>query len=202
MFASTTAGPATARENPLASVTVACEDFEESTKLVAVTVTLAETGMTDGAVYRPAASTVPAAAFPPAAPLTLQETPVFAVPATVALKDCVPPSGTDADAGASDTLTPGGGGGCGEPEPTTPPQPWSDAKSNHAKRHSDGVCVRELRSRVVALSCIRAGICTQCASAEQGALGCTHGAFTGLVRDGAFRARGDAYRIGKGAQGA
>jgi hypothetical protein len=76
---------------------------------VAVTVTLDGDGKDCGAVYRPEEETVPVTEFPPATPLTLQFTALELAPVTVAVNCCVWPSGTDAVAGCTVTVTFGGG---------------------------------------------------------------------------------------------
>src|SRR5262249_25125123 len=58
-----------------------------STTLVAVTVTVPG-GTVAGTVYTPAVEIVPTYALPPLMPFTLQVTPMFAVPVTVAVKVC------------------------------------------------------------------------------------------------------------------
>jgi len=60
-------------------------------------------------VYRPEEETVPAMEFPPAMPLTLQFTAFKLAPVTLAVNCCVWPSGTDAVAGCTVTVTFGGG---------------------------------------------------------------------------------------------
>jgi hypothetical protein len=86
---------------PDVTVTVAGADFVESACEVAVTVTCAGFGIVAGAVYSPELEMVPLAA-PPA---TLQVTPVFDVPVTVALNCCVLPTATLAAVGATDIVT-------------------------------------------------------------------------------------------------
>jgi len=85
---------------PDVTVTVAGEDFVESACEVAVTITCAGFGTVAGAMYSPALEMVPLAA-PPA---TLQVTPVFDVPATVALNCCVLPTATLAAVGATEIV--------------------------------------------------------------------------------------------------
>ena len=82
---------------------------------------------------------VPAAAYPPVTPFTLQTTDVFVVSLTVAVKPFVVPRRTDAVGGEIVTVIWGGGGG--GPEPTTPPQPRSDATKTNAGCQWDGVYV-------------------------------------------------------------
>ena len=91
------------------AVAVALEDGLAT--LVALTFTLAGLGGTPGAVYRPAADIVPTAALPPAIPLTLQVTLVFAVLVTVAVKTWVADGATVTFEGATLTVTGGGAGG-------------------------------------------------------------------------------------------
>ena len=62
-----------------------------------------------GAVYRPEEEIVPVTEFPPATPLTLQFTALELAPVTVAVNCCVWPSGMDAVAGCTVTVTFGGG---------------------------------------------------------------------------------------------
>lgn len=62
-----------------------------------------------GAVYRPVEEIVPVTEFPPATPLTLQFTALELAPVTVAVNCCVWPSGTEAVAGCTVTVTFGGG---------------------------------------------------------------------------------------------
>lgn len=85
---------------------------------MAVTVTLDGDGKDCGAVYRPEEEIVPAMEFPPTTPLTLQFTALELVPVTVAVNCCVWPSGTDAVAGCTVTVT--FGGGFGEEEFVSP----------------------------------------------------------------------------------
>lgn len=79
-------------------VTAALPDFAASATLVAIALTVAGEGGTNGAVYTavigPFGATVPTAAFPPAIPLTLQVTAVtgFPVPCTLAVNTCAPPA--------------------------------------------------------------------------------------------------------------
>jgi len=77
-----------------------------------------------GAVYRPEEEIVPATEFPPATPLTLQFTTLELAPVTVAVNCCVWPSGTEAAAGCTVTVT--FGGGFDEEEPVRP-QPEANA---------------------------------------------------------------------------
>jgi len=89
-------------------VTLALPDLEVSSALVAPTVTVAGEGGADGAVYVAVAAPVPAFAIvpivelPPAIPFTLQVTPLFAVPETLAVNTCAPPDGTLAIAGETE----------------------------------------------------------------------------------------------------
>jgi hypothetical protein len=53
--------------------------------LVAVIVTAELAGIVDGAAYSPSAAISPTAVFPPATPLTVHSTAVFAVPVTFAV---------------------------------------------------------------------------------------------------------------------
>jgi hypothetical protein len=79
-------------------VTLALPDLEVSSALVAATVTVAGEGGADGAIYvavsAPAPAIVPIVELPPAIPFTLQVTPVFVVPETLAVNTCAPPDGT------------------------------------------------------------------------------------------------------------
>ncbi len=72
--------------------------------LAARTVTAATLGTLAGAVYSPEAEIVPVAALPPIMPLTLQVTPWFVEPETVALNWRVVVAATLALAGVIDTL--------------------------------------------------------------------------------------------------
>jgi hypothetical protein len=90
-------------EAPHVIVTLALPDLELSSALVAATVTVVGEGGADGAVYVAVAAPVPAIVpiveLPPAIPFTLQLTPPFVVPETLAVKTCAPPDGTLAVAG-------------------------------------------------------------------------------------------------------
>src|SRR5579872_5983174 len=77
-----------------------------------------------GAVYSPEEEIVPLTEFPPATPLTLQFTPLELAPVTVAVNCCVWPSGTDAVAGCTVTVTFGGGF---DEEELVSPQPEMNA---------------------------------------------------------------------------
>jgi hypothetical protein len=66
------------------SVIVRLRTTEGSAKLAAAIVTFEEPGSTAGAVYNPVAEMEPMVWFPPTTPLTLQITPVFELPFTVA----------------------------------------------------------------------------------------------------------------------
>jgi hypothetical protein len=109
------------------------ERWAVSAALVALTDTVAGWGRIAGAVKTPLASIVPASAFPPGMPSTLQFTAVFCVPLTAAENVCVSPSTTDAAAGVTE-IEMFRGGGCGGPEPTSPPQPGNDATRSSAAR--------------------------------------------------------------------
>lgn len=74
-----------------------------------MTVMLDGEGKDCGAVYRPEEEIVPVTEFPPATPLTLQFTAPELAPVTVAVNCCVWPSGTEAVAGCTVTVTFGGG---------------------------------------------------------------------------------------------
>ena len=74
---------------------------------------------------------------------------------TVAVNACAAPSSTAALAGDIPTEMGGGGGG---PDPTTPPQPRSDATKNNAGCQRDGVCVGQHGLRRIALPSIAVGI--------------------------------------------
>lgn len=92
-------------------VTLADAAREESATLVAVTLTDGGEGGDAGAVYcaasGPVFAIVPAAAFPPATPLTLQMTAAlkFPLPLTVAVKFCVAPVARLAALGETFTTT-------------------------------------------------------------------------------------------------
>jgi hypothetical protein len=96
---------ATATATGSAMVTVAEADLVLSATLVAVTVTLAGAGTAAGAVYSPAALTVPIVALPPVMPFTLHVTAVLAALLTVALNCCVALVSTVAAVGANVTDT-------------------------------------------------------------------------------------------------
>jgi hypothetical protein len=85
-------------EAPHVIVTLALPDLEVSSVLVAATVTVAGEGDADGAVYVAVAGPVPAIVpiveLPPAIPFTLQVTPAFVVPETLAVNACAPEDGT------------------------------------------------------------------------------------------------------------
>jgi hypothetical protein len=70
------------------TVTAATADFAESATLAAVTETVDGEGTTEGAVYSPPEEIVPTLEFPPGLPFTLQVTPVFLAPVTVAVNCC------------------------------------------------------------------------------------------------------------------
>ena len=70
---------------------------------VAVTITVAGVGALNGAMYRPVDDTVPHAVPEQPEPLTLQVTPLLAVPETLAVNCCLPPTATCAEVG--DILT-------------------------------------------------------------------------------------------------
>lgn len=106
----------------LVIVTAAVADFVASAWLVAVTCTVAGDGKSTGALYTPAGVIVPAAAFPPGIPFTLQLTLVSVAFVTVAVNVAWFPSTTDPLWGVMVTPIEGGGGGGGEPAPP-PPQP-------------------------------------------------------------------------------
>jgi hypothetical protein len=95
-----------ALEAPHVIVTPALPDLEVSSALVAATVTAAGEGGADGAVYVAVAAPVPAIVpiveLPPAIPFTLQLTPPFVVPETLAVNTCAPPEGTFAVEGATE----------------------------------------------------------------------------------------------------
>lgn len=80
--------------------------------LVALMVTLAGLGGVAGAANRPVAEMIPTTAFPPAIPLTLHVTAVFAEPVTVALNWLVPDGATVTVAGETVTVTGGPAGAC------------------------------------------------------------------------------------------
>jgi hypothetical protein len=114
-------------------VTSEAELLEVSAALVACTDTESGRGRFAGAVYMPPASIVPAAAFPPGIPFTLQVTALFAVLRTVAVNARASPSRIDAVTGSTATSI-FEGGGCDGPEPTSPPQPRNDATRSSAGR--------------------------------------------------------------------
>jgi len=87
------------------TVILADPDFVVSACDTAVTVTVAGLGTAEGAVYSPEVEIVPTVEFPPVAPFTCQVTAVLEVPVTVAVNCCVFATCTDADAGATETLT-------------------------------------------------------------------------------------------------
>ena len=140
-------------EMSLTIVTAAAELLVASNALVARTETEAGAGRFAGAVYRPPASTVPSAAFPPVIPFTDQITAEFAASLTVALNACGSPSKTEAVAGAMVTVI-FEGGSCGEL--TSPPQPRNVATRSSARRQRDWVRVEELRPRSFVLRSIAA----------------------------------------------
>src|SRR3981081_2319380 len=72
---------------------------------MAVTVTVAGLGTAEGAVYSPEVEIVPTVELPPVTPFTCQVTAVLEVPVTVAVNCWVFAIGTEADAGATETLT-------------------------------------------------------------------------------------------------
>lgn len=96
-----------ALEAPQVTVTLALPDLEVSSVLVAVTVTEAGEGGAVGAAYvvvaAPVFAIVPIVELPPAIPFTLQVTPVFVVPETLAVNTCAPPDGTLAVGGETAT---------------------------------------------------------------------------------------------------
>ncbi len=100
---------ATLTTMPLWSCTLAEPLADSATWLVAVTVTVDGEGKVCGAVYRPEEEIVPLTKFPPVMPLTLQFTALELAPVTVAVNCCVCPSGTEAVAGCTVTVTFGGG---------------------------------------------------------------------------------------------
>lgn len=79
-------------------VTLALPDLEVSSVLVAATVTAPGEGGAAGAVYvavsAPVPAIVPIVELPPAIPFTLQVTPAFVVPETLAMNTCAPDDGT------------------------------------------------------------------------------------------------------------
>jgi hypothetical protein len=107
------AGPLIPNVKLLPIVTIAEADALLSDTLTAPIVTTAGFGRICGAVYSPAAVTVPVAAIPPITPFTLQITPAFVVLFTVALNCCVAPSPTCTVGGAMLTVTGDGVGGVG-----------------------------------------------------------------------------------------
>ena len=111
-------------------LTCADADLLASACDVAVTLTTAGFGMIAGAVYKPVASIVPVAVFPPATVFTDHVTLVFVFPVTAAVNACVAPERTVEVAGATVTVIPAlvGGvvGGVGDGAPlllTVPVQP-------------------------------------------------------------------------------
>ena len=112
------------------SVTAPFPDLVVSAALVAVTVIVLGVGKFDGAVYKPVASIVPVAVFPPAAAFTDHVTLVFAFPVTAAVNACVAPARTIAVAGATVTTTPAFSGGVvGDDPPLLLPNPAQPATS-------------------------------------------------------------------------
>ncbi len=87
------------------SVTVACAEDEGFAAAVARIVTAPDAGIAAGAVNTPAALIVPAAADPPFVPFTAHVTALFALPVTVPTNTCVPPRGTMAETGDTETVT-------------------------------------------------------------------------------------------------
>jgi hypothetical protein len=85
--------------------TDALADLVESATDVAVTVTKGGLGAADGAVYSPLVEMVPHNDPVQPVPLRLHVTLVFAVPVTVAVNCCFPPTPTDVLLGDTDTET-------------------------------------------------------------------------------------------------
>jgi hypothetical protein len=112
----------------LAIVKLTVADFVGSAWLVAVTCTVTGDGKSAGAVYTPAAVTVPVAALPPETPFTLQLTVVSVVFFTVAVKVSILPSNTEPLGGAIDTVIWGRGGGGGWTKAAPPAQPQIQAQ--------------------------------------------------------------------------
>ena len=151
----TESGPLTCTVKPLEIVSVAEALFVVSETLVARMAAVAAGGRIGGAVYIPFKSMVPTTPFPPGIPFTLQVTAVLDELLMAAAKGCSAPSSTDPAVGATVTVT-SAGGGCGEPDPTSPPQPWSDATNSSAARQSDWVPVHVRRARSFVHGCIAA----------------------------------------------
>jgi hypothetical protein len=86
-------------------VTGLLPDADVLAALTAATVTAFELGSELGAEYAPDELIVPVEALPPVTPLTCQVTAEFDDPETVALKDCVAPTRTFAEAGETLTVT-------------------------------------------------------------------------------------------------
>lgn len=151
----TESGPVTATVKLLETEIDAEALLVVSATLVARTATVVSAGRIAGAVYIPSVLIVPTDVFPPGISFTLQVTVVFAELLTAAAKGCCAPSITDTAVGATVTAI-SAGGGCGELEPTSPPQPWSDATNSSAMRQSDWVPVRVRRARRFVHGCIAA----------------------------------------------
>jgi len=116
---------------PTVMVTLADADFVLSACNIAVTVTVAGEGTTEGAVYSPEVSIVPDVAFPPLVPFTCQVTAALLVPWTIARKVIWLAAFTVARAGEMETVTVGvGGGGGGGAEP--PPHPGNSRNGRSA----------------------------------------------------------------------
>ena len=93
------------------SATIRLRETVLSAALVAVIVTFEELGSIAGAVYKPFVEMVPTVWFPPATPFTLQVTPLFELPVTVAAYcEDVPSVTVVAPLRLSDTVGGGGGG--------------------------------------------------------------------------------------------
>jgi hypothetical protein len=93
-----------------ASVTIRFRATVVSATLVAVMVTFKELGWVAGAVYKPFVEIMPTVWFPPATPFTLQVTPLFELPVTVAAY-CEDVPSVTVPAPLRLSVTVGGGGG-------------------------------------------------------------------------------------------
>ena len=145
--AGTDAGAMPARTGTgFCKVTELLPEAVASAELTALTVIMLEPAIVIGAAYKPDELIVPAAALPPATPLTCQVTEVFDDPATVALKDCVAPARTFALDGETVTVTPDPEGGVFVFELdevfVTPAQP---AKTVAAAKSKNGIDFRKVR---------------------------------------------------------
>ncbi len=112
---------------------------------------------------------VPTLELPPATPLTLQTTPVFEAPLTLAVNCCVCPRSTEAVEGVTLTVTLGGGGGGGGPgAELVPAQPTSDMSKISAAPKLAALCPACLFSVVISIAFATVEMChrTGCAKPE------------------------------------